>query len=62
MLGARAQAGRDIKSGVDTVAAILSMTKALTDVAAMQLVEQGRLSLDTPAGEICSYLGEVQVF
>lgn len=46
---------------VDTVAAIASMTKALTGVAAMQLVEAGRLDLDAPASEICPYLGDVQV-
>jgi methyl acetate hydrolase len=46
----------------DSVCAIHSMTKAVTAAAAMQLVEQGRLSLDAPAGEVCPYLHEVQVF
>ena len=46
---------------VDTVGAIMSMTKAITGAAAMQLVEQGKLDLDAPAGEICPHLGEVQV-
>ena len=46
----------------DTVAAIMSMTKALTGAAAMQLVEQGRLELDAPAGEVCPYLDRVQVY
>jgi hypothetical protein len=32
----------------DTVFRIASMTKAITSVAAMQLVEQGRLALDAP--------------
>src|SRR5271166_4221472 len=36
----------------DTVFSIASMTKAITGVAAMQLVEQGRLSLDQPAAEL----------
>lgn len=44
-----------------TVCAIASMTKALTSCAALQLVEQGMLSLDAPAGEILPWLGEVEV-
>jgi len=36
----------------DTVMWIASMTKAVTSVAAMQLVEQGRLSLDAPLGDL----------
>lgn len=46
---------------VETVTAIMSMTKAITGAAAMQLVEQQRLELDAPAGQICPYLGEVGV-
>jgi methyl acetate hydrolase len=46
---------------VDTVCWIASMTKAVTGAAAMQMVEQGKLNLDTPAGEVCEYLGRVQV-
>ena len=45
----------------DSVAAIMSMTKAITGTAAMQLVEQGSLHLDRPAGEVCPYLSEVTV-
>ena len=45
----------------DTVGWIASMTKAVTGTAAMQLVEQGRLDLDAPAGDVVSHLGEVQV-
>ena len=45
----------------DTVVWIASMTKAITGVAAMQLVEQDRLDLDRPASTIIPYLGEVQV-
>ena len=45
-----------------SVGAIMSMTKAITGAAAMQLVERGQLSLDAPAGEVCPYLGQVQVF
>ena len=36
----------------DTVFRIASMTKAVTSVAAMQLVEEGRLGLDTPVPDI----------
>ncbi len=45
----------------DTVGAIFSMTKAITGAAAMQLVEQGRLRLDTPASEVCPELGTLEV-
>jgi len=37
---------------LDTVFRIFSMTKAVTCVAAMQLVEEGRLALDAPVPEI----------
>ena len=40
---------------------IASMTKAVTSVAAMQLVEQGRLSLDAPIGDILPDLADAQV-
>ena len=40
----------------DTIFRIASMTKAITAAAAMQLVEQGRLGLDQPAGEILPFL------
>ncbi len=45
----------------DTVGAIYSMTKSITGAAAMQLVEQGKLELDAPAGNICSWLNQVVV-
>lgn len=45
----------------DTVVWIASMTKAVTGAAAMQLVEQGKLDLDAPAGNVVSHLGEVEV-
>ena len=37
---------------LDTVFRIASMTKAITSVAAMQLVEEGRLALDAPVPDI----------
>jgi CubicO group peptidase (beta-lactamase class C family) len=45
----------------DTVFWIASMTKAITSVAAMQLVEQGRLALDEPLGSVLPALAEPQV-
>src|SRR5690242_3003121 len=56
---------RDILSGTpmtaDTVVWIASMTKAVTGACAMQLVEQGRLSLDGPIATVLPELGKVQV-
>jgi CubicO group peptidase (beta-lactamase class C family) len=45
----------------DTVFRIASMTKAITCVAAMQLVEQGKLSLDAPVPAIDPGLAHPQV-
>ncbi|MGA3003542.1 MAG: serine hydrolase domain-containing protein [Acetobacteraceae bacterium] len=45
----------------DTVFRIASMTKAVTGAAAMQMVEQGKLSLDQPAGEILPFLANPMV-
>jgi len=60
-----AEGKRDLDSGapmgVDTVVRIASMTKAVTGAAAMQLVEQGKLSLDTPIGPLLPELGAVKV-
>jgi methyl acetate hydrolase len=47
--------------GVDTVVRIASMTKAVTGAAAMQLVEQGKLDLDSPIGKLLPDLGAVKV-
>ncbi len=46
---------------VDTIFRIASMTKAVTSVAAMQLVELGRLQLDEPVGEFMPELAAPQV-
>ena len=47
---------RDLVTGppmtLDTMFWIASMTKAVTSVAAMQLVEQGKLQLDQPIGDV----------
>jgi len=45
----------------DTVFRIASMVKLLTSVAALQLVERGKLKLDEPAGQIDPMLGSAQV-
>jgi len=46
---------------LDTVFRIASMTKAITSVAAMQLVEQGKLKLEEPVPNIDPALGVPQV-
>jgi methyl acetate hydrolase len=58
--GRRSLAG-DAAMTVDTVFRIASMTKAVTGAAAMQMVEQGKLSLDQPAGEILPFLANPMV-
>jgi len=45
----------------DTVFWIASMTKAITSTAALQLVEQGKLSLDRPIAEVLPELAAPQV-
>ena len=56
---------RDSVSGVgvtlDSLFGIASMTKPVTSVAAMQLVEQGKLKLDEPASTYIKELGSLQV-
>jgi CubicO group peptidase (beta-lactamase class C family) len=46
---------------LDTVFMLASMTKTVTSVAAMQLVEQGNVGLDQPLGEIVSELADLKV-
>ena len=46
---------------LDTIFRIASMTKAVTSVAAMQLVEQGRLQLEQPIGNVLPELSAPQV-
>ena len=45
----------------DTVVWIASMTKAITGAAAMQMVEQGKFGLDTPAAEIVPEIAKKEV-
>ena len=58
--GVRAK-GAPAAMSSDTVFAIASMTKLLTSVAALQLVERGKLSLDEPAARIDPTLENQQV-
>ncbi len=62
---ARAFGMADAVNGVpmreDTLFQIASMTKALTSVAVLQLVERGKLDLDAPVGAILPELAEPQV-
>jgi CubicO group peptidase (beta-lactamase class C family) len=53
--------GKAAPMTLDTVVWIASMTKAITATAAMQLVEQGKLSLDRPGRDVVPELGQVKV-
>ena len=52
---------KDDAMTADSVFWIASMTKAITSAAAMQLVEQGKLSLDAPIGKVLPDLAAPQV-
>ena len=56
---------RDLAKGPDmtpdTIFRIASMTKAVTSVAAMQLVEKGKLDLERPIGDVLPELAAPQV-
>ncbi|MBR1126339.1 beta-lactamase family protein [Bradyrhizobium lablabi] len=53
--------GKDDAMTADSVFWIASMTKAVTTAAGMQLVEQGKLSLDEPIGKLLPDLASPQV-
>lgn len=55
------EAGGSRKVTEDSVFWIASMTKPVASVAAMQLVEQGRLELDAPIGELLPALAAPQI-
>jgi CubicO group peptidase (beta-lactamase class C family) len=57
----RRELGKDAAMSLDTVVWIASMTKAITATAAMQLVERGKLALDSPASKVAPGLGKAQV-
>ncbi len=46
---------------LDTMLALASLTKAITGVAALQLIEQGRLALDQPVASVLPAFGNLQV-
>jgi methyl acetate hydrolase len=52
---------KDVAMTPDSVFWIASMTKAITSAAGMQLVEQGKLSLDEPIGKVLPDLASPQV-
>ncbi len=58
--GTREQ-GQDRPMQTDAVFAIFSTTKALTATCAMQLVEEGRIRLDDPAGRYVPEIDQIQV-
>jgi methyl acetate hydrolase len=49
------------RMATDSVFRIASMTKAITATAAMQLTEQGKLSLDQPATQVLPFLADTKV-
>ncbi|MFN8224768.1 MAG: serine hydrolase domain-containing protein [Gaiellales bacterium] len=55
----------DVRTGApmpdDAVLRIASLSKAVAAIAALQLIEQGRLALDTPVGEILPAFDDVKV-
>jgi methyl acetate hydrolase len=53
--------GKTVRMTEDSVFWIASMTKAITTAGAMQLVEQGRLSLDEPIGRVLPDLASPHV-
>ncbi len=60
-VGAAGWASDERPMSRDTVVWIASMTKPVTAVGVMQLVESGVLDLDAPAGDLVPYLADVQV-
>lgn len=53
--------GKDQPMTTDSVFALFSTTKAITGVALMQLVEEGKVSLDDPAKKYVPEIAESQV-
>jgi len=59
--GAAGDAAEGRAAAEDTVFRIFSMTKAVGSVAAMILIERGKLSMDTPVGDIIPEWNDLQV-
>src|SRR5271166_552659 len=57
--GTRDSSGAPVNA--DSIFAIASMTKAITTTAALQLVEQGKLTLDEPASKYLPRLANLEV-
>jgi methyl acetate hydrolase len=57
----RLRIGDGAPATTDTMFRIASMTKALTSVAALRLVEQGRLALDQEVASVIPAFGELQL-
>ena len=53
--------GKDQPMTLDSVMAIFSTTKAITGVALMQLVEEGKVSLNDPVKKYVPEISEIQV-
>lgn len=59
--GAEGQAADGRAASEDTVFRIFSMTKAVGSLAAMILIDRGKLSMDTPVGEILPAWNDLKV-
>ncbi len=59
--GAAGQAAEGRAAGEDTVFRIFSMTKAVGSVAAMILIDRGKLSMDTPVADVLPAWNTLQV-
>lgn len=59
--GASGDAAEGHAAAEDTVFRIFSMTKAVGSVAAMILIDRGKLSMDTPVGDIVPEWNDLQV-
>ena len=59
--GVSGEAAADRKASLDTAFRIFSMTKAIGCVAAMMLIDRGKLSMDTPVESILPDWGTLSV-
>ncbi|MEM9104411.1 MAG: serine hydrolase domain-containing protein [Pseudomonadota bacterium] len=59
--GAAGHAAEGLAAGEDTVFRVFSMTKAVGSVAAMILIDQGKLSMDTPVADVLPAWNELKV-
>ena len=61
-VGGRRDVARDLASGADTIFRIYSMTKPITSVAFMMLVEEGKVALDDPVHRFIPEWANLGVF